>query len=198
MNDSPIKNGLTEEEKISLLKLARGTIEHYLAEGKAPAPADLSVEITPGMAEERAAFVTLHKQGMLRGCIGEIFPRQALYNSVISNALNAAANDPRFPAVRADELEQIDLEISALTVPAEVNSYEDICIGTDGVVLKKGSRSAVFLPQVATEQGWGIGETLTHLSMKAGLPADAWKADTQFLTFQAEVFGEKGMLYQRP
>ena len=76
-------------------------------------------------------------------------------------------------------------------MPAPVASYQDIRIGTDGVILQKGSRSAVFLPQVAPEQGWDVTQTLTHLAMKAGLPSNAWKEDTRFLVFQAEVFAER-------
>ena len=79
---------------------------------------------------------------------------------------------------------------SALTPPAPVDSYEKIRIGTDGVVLRKDGRSAVFLPQVAPEQGWDLNQTLTHLSQKAGLPPDAWKEGASFLVFQADVFGE--------
>ena len=75
-------------------------------------------------------------------------------------------------------------------VPKPVPSYQDIRIGTDGVILQKNARSAVFLPQVAPEQGWDVAQTLTHLAMKAGLPSDAWKQGADFLVFQAEVFGE--------
>jgi AmmeMemoRadiSam system protein A len=113
-----------------------------------------------------------------------------LYKSVISNAVNAAVNDPRFNPVSKDELKDITIEISALTPPKPIDSYKDIRIGTDGVVLKKGDYQAVFLPQVAPEQNWTRDEMLENLSLKAGLPADGWKTDASFLTFQAEVFGE--------
>ena len=90
-----------------------------------------------------------------------------------------------------NELPEISIEISALTVPRQVESYKDIKIGLDGMVLQKGYSKAVFLPQVAPEQGWNLDQTLTNLAMKAGLPPDAWKQGCKFLTFQAEVFGEK-------
>ncbi len=182
---------LSEDEKEILLALARKTIVYYLKNRKTPEPADLGITITEPLKEQRAAFVTLNKNSMLRGCIGDIFPRQSLYQSVISNAINAAVRDWRFAPVKMSECNDITIEISALTVPKPVASAEDIRIGTDGVVLSKNGRSAVFLPQVAPEQGWGLPETLSHLSLKAGLSADAWKEGAEFLVFQAEVFGEE-------
>jgi AmmeMemoRadiSam system protein A len=118
-------------------------------------------------------------------------PRQALYKSVIANAINAAVNDWRFTPVTTDELSSIKIEISALTVPQPIISYNLIRLGTDGVILKKDSYSALFLPQVAPEQKWILEETLTHLSLKAGLPSDGWKKGATFEVFQAEVFGEE-------
>jgi len=182
---------LTDGEKKMLLELARKTIVYYLEKNKHPAPAELGLVITEGVKERRAAFVTLKEKGELRGCIGEIFPSQPLYESVISNAVNAAVSDPRFNAVTKDEVKNLSIEISALTPPEKIDSYKDIRIGTDGMVLKKSGRSAVFLPQVAPEQGWDLETTLTYLSRKAGLSADAWKEGASYLTFQAEVFGEQ-------
>jgi AmmeMemoRadiSam system protein A len=136
------------------------------------------------------AFVTLHKRGQLRGCIGEIFPRRALVEAVAEQAINAAFHDPRFPRLHAGELDEIDIEISALTPPHPVESYDEIVIGRHGVVLEKNGRSAVFLPQVAPEQGWGLEETLTHLALKAGLASSDWKSGCRFEVFEAIVFGE--------
>jgi len=127
---------------------------------------------------------------MLRGCIGDIFPQRPLYKSVIRNAINACFNDRRFPPVAEAECKDITIEISALTVPEPVASADEIRIGTDGVVLSKDGRSAVFLPQVAPEQGWDVDQMLTQLSLKAQLTADAWKEGASFLVFQADVFGE--------
>ncbi|HCE45968.1 MAG TPA: hypothetical protein DET40_20675 [Lentisphaeria bacterium] len=189
VKENPEK-GLTVEEKKMLLELARKTIVYYLEKNKPPTPAELGFVLTDGVKEQRAAFVTLKEKGELRGCIGEIFPSQPLYESVLSNAVNSAVNDPRFNAVARDEVKNLSIEISALTPPKKVDSYKDIRIGTDGMVLKKSGRSAVFLPQVAPEQGWDLETTLTYLSRKAGLPADAWKEGASYLTFQAEVFGE--------
>lgn len=182
---------LTEGDKKLLLSLARKSLVYFLEKRKVPELPDLNIEINSRLEQQRAVFVTLKKDGNLRGCIGEIFPRQPLYNSVISNAINAGVYDPRFNPVSREECDELSIEISALTVPHEVSSYDKIRIGTDGVVLRKHGRSAVFLPQVAPEQGWNLEQTLTHLSLKACLPADAWKKEAAFLTFQAVVFGEE-------
>jgi AmmeMemoRadiSam system protein B/AmmeMemoRadiSam system protein A len=181
---------LTEDEKKQLLTLARKTITSYLQNGRVPEPSEIGVTITTDMASPRAAFVTLKKDSHLRGCIGDIFPQRPLYRSVITNAVNAAVKDRRFKPVTKEELSGLTIEISALTPPAPVDSYEKIRIGTDGVVLRKNGRSAVFLPQVAPEQGWDLNQTLTRLSQKAGLPPDAWKEGAGFLVFQAYVFSE--------
>jgi AmmeMemoRadiSam system protein A len=114
-----------------------------------------------------------------------------LYKSVILNAINASLNDRRFPPVTDAECKDIKIEISALTSPQPIDSYDKIRIGTDGVVLNKDDSKAVFLPQVAPEQGWDLNQMLTQLSLKAGLPPDAWKEGTSFLVFQADVFGEE-------
>ena len=184
------QNLLTPQDKTNLLKLARDTLSTYLQTKKQPTPKELGIEITPGMKEVMGAFVTLHKKGQLRGCIGEIFPRREVYKAVIEHAINAGANDYRFQPVTAEELPELDLEISALSQPERVSSYDDIIIGKHGMVLHKGGRQAVFLPQVAPEQGWDLAETLTHLSMKAGLPANAWQEGAEFDVFEAIVFGE--------
>jgi AmmeMemoRadiSam system protein B/AmmeMemoRadiSam system protein A len=182
---------LSAEQRSVLLSLARKTLIYYLQHSKTPEPTDLGITVAGILKQPRAAFVTLTKQGQLRGCIGDIMPHQPLYQSVINNAVNAAIHDPRFRPVHIEECNDITLEISVLTVPRPVASYRDIRIGTDGVILQKYGRSAVFLPQVAPEQGWDLEQTLTHLSQKAGLPPDAWKEKADFLTFQAEVFGEE-------
>jgi AmmeMemoRadiSam system protein B/AmmeMemoRadiSam system protein A len=190
---SPAKNNtaLTQEDHKTLLLLARKTIEYYLQNERVPTPEQLGVVVTEPMKVPRAAFVTLKKNSDLRGCIGEVMPMQALYKSVIVNAINAAVNDYRFSPVTAAELDGLDIEISALTVPQPVVSYNQIRLGADGIILEKGGRMALFLPQVATEQSWTLEETLTHLSLKAGLPRDGWKEGASFNVFQAEVFGEK-------
>lgn len=181
---------LTEEDKKQLLALARGTIIYALRNRRVPEASDLGVTISDAMRCPRAAFVTLKKHSLLRGCIGDIFPQRPLYKSVILNAINACFNDRRFKPVAEDECGDITIEISALTAPEPVDSADKVRIGIDGVVLSKDGRSAVFLPQVAPEQGWDINQMLTQLSLKAQLPSDAWKEGASFLVFQADVFGE--------
>lgn len=182
---------LTEQDKKQLLALARRTIDYVLKKRRVPEPAELDVTVTDAMRFPQGAFVTLKKNAHLRGCIGDIFPQRPLYKSVIMNAIRASLNDKRFQPVTQDECDDITIEISVLTVPKPVSSPDEIRIGTDGVVLSKEGRSAVYLPQVAPEQGWNLEQTLTHLSQKAGLPPDAWRDDASFLVFQAVVFGEQ-------
>ena len=181
---------LTEQDKKQLLALARKTIIYALRNRRVPQASDLGITITDSMRKPRAAFVTLKKHSLLRGCIGDIFPQRPLYRSIIVNAINACFNDRRFQPVTEDECGDITIEISALTKPEPVTSADKIRIGTDGVVLSKDGHSAVYLPQVAPQQGWDLNQTLTQLSLKAQLPADAWKEGASFLVFQAVVFGE--------
>ncbi len=181
---------LAQEDRQRLLTLARKTMDFCLEKQRVPQASELGVAISEAMRCPRAAFVTLKKDHTLRGCIGDIFPQKPLYKSVIENAINACFNDRRFPQVSKDECKDITIEISALTAPEPVASADEIRIGTDGVVLNKNNRSAVFLPQVAPEQGWDLDQTLTQLSLKAQLPPDAWKQGASFLVFQADVFGE--------
>jgi AmmeMemoRadiSam system protein B/AmmeMemoRadiSam system protein A len=194
-NSSEIKpeaniHELSKEDKKQLLALARKSLVYFLHNRKAPEASDLNVTVSDAMKRQRAAFVTLKENSQLRGCIGDIFPRQPLYKSVISNAINAGVNDRRFLPVTEAECNDITIEISALTVPKPIASSDEIRIGIDGVVLSKNGYGAVFLPQVAPEQGWDVNQMLTQLSLKAGLPPDAWKEGANFLVFQAEVFGE--------
>jgi len=200
-----VNENLSENDKKQLLTLARKTITCYLKNKQVPQPSELGITLSEVMRVPRAAFVTLKKDALvqkggeekaqeaplLRGCIGDIFPRRPLYKSVIGNAINAAVNDRRFRPVTIDECNDITIEISALTAPKPISSADEIRIGIDGVVLNKDGRSAVFLPQVATEQGWDLNQTLTNLSRKAGLAGDAWKEGASFLVFQAVVFGEE-------
>ena len=177
---------LNSSDRKALLTMARETIDRYLTTKTAP----LARNPSPDLEQTRGMFVTLNKHGHLRGCIGEIVAEKPLYQLVGSVALKSALEDPRFPPLRREELKDIEIEISVLTPAAPVAGAEDIVVGRDGVILKKNGRSAVFLPQVATEQGWSRNEMLDQLCMKAGLPAGCWKSGAQFLTFQAEVFSE--------
>ena len=191
MEPSADAAALAEDDKKRLLELARKTIEYVMEKQAFPEAADLGVEVTPPMKAIRGAFVTLEKEGMLRGCIGDIFPSRPLYKAVIANAFNAAFRDTRFRPVTKDEIPELHVEISVLSPPAPVDSYERIIVGRHGVLLSKEGRRAVYLPQVAPEQGWDRDTMLVHLSQKAGLPQDAWKEGASFEVFEAAVFEEE-------
>lgn len=192
MEKNPHPATLSETDKRQLLKLARQTLVYFMTHKRRPEPEELGIEVTPGMKQLMGAFVTLHKYGELRGCIGTIEPSRPIYQVVMEYVLHAAFDDNRFPPVEASEVPDLHIEISAYSEgPRPVASYRDIVIGKHGIVLQKGNRRALFLPQVAPEQGWDIEETLRHLSMKAGLPSDAWKEGASFSVFEAIVFGEE-------
>ena len=177
--------GLTAEEKRALLELARKTIEAKCRGEKAPAPEAKS----PTLSELRGAFVTLHKAGRLRGCIGQIQARQPLVKTVADMAVAAAFDDPRFPSLRAEELKEIDIEISVLTPLRRITDVREIQVGTHGIYMRKGGYSGLLLPQVATEWKWDRTAFLEHTCEKAHLPKDAWKdKETEIYIFSADVF----------
>ncbi|MBR4251513.1 MAG: AmmeMemoRadiSam system protein B [Kiritimatiellae bacterium] len=182
---------LAPDDKHTLLTLARTVIDEALHGDALAELDDMSLPLTPALRERRGAFVTLTIDGELRGCIGEILPRRPLVRVVADHALSAAFEDPRFPPLTAAEWPSVRIEISALTPPRPVDSWHDIQIGRHGMTLSLHGRMAVFLPQVAPEQGWDLETTLTHLSRKAGLPADAWRDPAcRFSVFEADVFHE--------
>jgi len=181
--------GLTKEEKATLLKLARETLVAHV-NGKA-LPRLGNYPLTQRLKEKAGAFVTLRARGNLRGCIGYIEGIKPLAETVQENACNAATGDPRFSRVRPAELDGIDIEISVMSPLVKAKSYKDVIAGTHGVVLKKGWHQGVFLPQVATETGWDRDTFLSHLSAdKAGLGPEDYKTADLYL-FTADVFGEK-------
>ncbi len=179
---------LTREERITLLKIARAAIEAELKGEALRLPAVSS----PGLMERRGAFVTLHKHGQLRGCIGNFVSEKPLYETVADMALSAAFHDPRFRPLEARELPEIDIEISALTPLTPVSSPEEIEVGKHGIYIINGPYRGVLLPQVATEYSWDRYTFLDQTCLKAGMMPGCWKMpDTQILVFSAEVFGEK-------
>jgi AmmeMemoRadiSam system protein B/AmmeMemoRadiSam system protein A len=180
---------LNKAQRKKLLEIARKSIETYLRTGK-------KLELTesdPGLNKEMGSFVTLHKHGELRGCIGNIIGRGPLYLTVRDMAVEAAVNDPRFASLGEGELKDIEIEVSVLTPLERINDPDKIKMGLHGVLVRRGFNSGVFLPQVATETGWSRDEFMSNLcSHKAGLPADAWKdKSTEVYIFTAEVFSEK-------
>ncbi len=194
--ETPPENGaedfLSSQEKKTLLSMARRSIEYVFEHRKAPRSDLFKAEATDNMKKTAGCFVTLNLGNDLRGCIGEIEPVRPLYQAVTARAVDSAFRDPRFPQLSPAELEHVTIEISALTPSKPVKSYQDIVIGKHGMTITKEGRSAVFLPQVAPEQGWDLATTLTYLSRKAGLAPDAWKSpDAEFTVFEAVVFREE-------
>ncbi len=180
---------LNKEQRKRLLEIARNSIATYLKTHK---KLELSEE-DPLLLKEMGAFVTLHKNGQLRGCIGNLIAKGPLYLTVRDMSVEAAVGDPRFSAVELSELKDIEIEISALSPLERIDSAEKIKLGTHGVLIKRGFNSGVFLPQVATETGWSKEEFLSNLcSHKAGLAPSAWQdKSTEIYIFTAEVFSEK-------
>jgi len=189
-SDSELTSTLSFSQKKRLLDMARQTINQYIRDGK-----KLKVEnVDPRLAQPEGAFVTLHRKGHLRGCIGRIIGAQPLYLTVRDMAISAATADPRFPQVKPEELDEIDVEVSVLSEPREIDDVADIKLGIHGVIISRGLfHSGVFLPQVADETGWTKSEFLSQLcSQKAGLPPDAWKdPKTKIEIFTADVFSER-------
>ncbi|MBU2541757.1 MAG: AmmeMemoRadiSam system protein B [Candidatus Omnitrophica bacterium] len=182
------KELLSQDQKNKLLKLARDTIRHFLTTGKT-----LEVkEDDPILKQTMGAFVTLHKKGQLRGCIGNIIGTKALYLTVRDMAIASATEDPRFSSVTKDELPDIDIEISALSPLKKITNHDEIILGKHGVLVKDFFRSGVYLPQVATETGWTKEQFMSSLcASKAGIAPDAWKTGKcEIYIFSAEVFRE--------
>ncbi len=179
---------LTGTEKQALLKIARGSIEIKLSGEELP-----GIKIDKGtLVDRRGVFVTLTKNGELRGCIGYIQPLKPLAEAVQEMAIAAATSDLRFQPVTKDELPEIKVEISVLSKLAKVEKINEIKIGRDGLYIIAEGKSGLLLPQVATEQGWDRDQFLQQVCQKAGLPPNTWKKKEAVLyRFTAEVFGEE-------
>jgi len=176
---------------LTLLEVARKTLESSVKEGKRPDLNSGEYTLSQTLKNKRGVFVTLNKNGNLRGCIGHIQPREQLFDAVIDNTINSSMNDARFKPVSEDELPDIEIDISVLSPIKKISGAEKFITGKHGIIIRLGGMKAVFLPQVATEQGWDREETLAQLCNKAGLPSYAWKDDEmEFFVFTAEVFHE--------
>lgn len=189
---------LVPEEEHLLLRIARDALEAWVRERRR---VDVNhYPLTDRLREKHGAFVTLRKGHELRGCIGYTANRESLAETVRDNAINAASNDFRFPPVTADELEDITIEVSALT-PGDtpdtpfkrVDDVGEIVIGRDGLYLEvPPSRGGLLLPQVAVEQGWDVPHFLSGVCRKAGYPDRAWEhPDARLYRFSAQVFSER-------
>lgn len=176
---------MNKPEQQKLLQIAKSAVETYIETGKI-------IEIeedNPNLNQHQGVFVTLEKDNNLRGCIGIFESNEPLYQNVIEMAIAAATQDPRFSPISKDELNKLEYEISVLSPLRKINSWKEIEIGKHGVEIKQGSRSGVFLPQVATENNWDLDTFMSVLcSQKAGLPSDCWKnPETEIYVFTAQI-----------
>lgn len=181
---------LTETEKATLFAIAEDTLQWCVAGGKGRFSFDAH-EITPKLKEPMATFVTLKIGGRLRGCIGSLEPVAPLYQSIHENAINASTRDFRFRPVTPMELDQIDVHLSILSPIRDIDSVDEFRIGEHGIIVEKGMHRAVYLPEVAPEQGWTKEETLSSLSVKAGMNADGWRSGTRFKVFSSVVLDKE-------
>lgn len=169
-----------------MLDLARRALSEAVLHQKVlefPSPIGL-------LAQPAGAFVTIHRQGRLRGCLGYVEPHMPLAEVVARMAIAVCQDDPRFAPVRAEELNDLEIEVSVLSPLAPVTP-EQIVVGRHGLVVKQGPFRGLLLPQVATQYHWSPERFLEETCAKAGLPRDAWKeASTQIEAFTAEVFSE--------
>ncbi len=180
---------LSKEAQKILLKLARQAIQGYAVTSATP-------KIEPGnytvLNERRGIFVTIYKDGKLRGCIGVHESELPLYKQVAKTAIDAAFFDRRFPKLRPEEIEDIKIELSVYLSPlVKIDNVSQYEVGKHGIIMRKGRRGATFLPHVPLEQGWDRKETLEQLCRKAGLAPGAWRdKDMEFYIYSTQVFGE--------
>lgn len=183
------KGPLSASEGREALMLVRSSLEHFILNGRLLVP---TKPFTGGLATPCGAFVSLHtRDGELRGCIGHMQSDGPLGELLLELAVAAGTRDSRFPAVTKQELPDLVYEVSVLT-PMVPTDPAKVVPGVHGLYVRRGHRSGVLLPQVATEWGWDREEFLAHTCNKAGLPADAWKQPgTEVLTFTAQVVSEE-------
>lgn len=177
---------LSEEERNEILRVARESVTEAVVHGRV-----LSSYPHSGIFERQiGVFVTLHVGGKLRGCIGVIHPQEEFGKSLTQTAASAALEDPRFHKMEPMELEKAEIEISLLS-EMEPTTAEEIEVGKDGLVVERGIRRGLLLPQVAVEHHLDRERFLEETCLKAGLPRDSWKdAETKIYRFQCEVFSE--------
>ncbi len=178
---------LTDQEKNTLLDIAKNAIADKINHRETP---ELNID-SDNLRLKRGAFVTLKKQGRLRGCIGYIKAYKPLWKTVQEMAVAAAFHDPRFPSLRAEEIQQLTFEISVLSPLKRIAEVNEIEVGKHGLYIIRGYNSGLLLPQVATEYKWDRETFLEETCHKAGLPPDAWKdKETEIYIFSADYFSD--------
>ncbi|RXE55235.1 hypothetical protein ABH15_10605 [Methanoculleus taiwanensis] len=185
---------LTPEEGRLALQVARKAIEHAVNRERYTPPA-----LPPIFDEKRGVFVTIKRQGTLRGCIGLPYPIRPLGDAIVEAAVSAALEDPRFPAVSGRELSELELEVTVLTLPEPLTCPPaerpaNVVIGKHGLIVSGMGTSGLLLPQVPVEYNWESREFLDHTCQKAGLNPDCWKrGDVNVLTFEGQIFEEQAV-----
>ncbi len=178
---------LTDQDKKTLLEIVKRAIIAKASNRELP---KLTME-SPILKEKRGAFVTLKKRGLLRGCIGYIKAFKPLCDTVQEMAVAAAFHDPRFPALKKDEVDQLTFEISVLSPFKRIRDIGEIEVGKHGLYIVNGYNSGLLLPQVAIEYEWDRETFLEQTCYKAGLNAQAWKdKKTEIYIFSADYFGD--------
>jgi hypothetical protein len=183
--------GLTEDEKQTLFAMARDTL--LWSVGGRKGSFDFGrYTLTPRLKGKSATFVTFKNKDDLRGCVGCLQAREAMYLSVHTSA-DSAAHDSRFEGnpISSGEIPEIEIHVSILSAMKPIPSLSEFKIGEHGILIQKGYRSAVYLPEVAVEQRWTQEETLSHLSQKANLAPDAWQQGASFMVFSSVVIAEE-------
>jgi AmmeMemoRadiSam system protein A len=182
---------LTDSDKEKLLSIARCAME-TAAGAASEHPVEIDESDSDILGARAGAFVSLHKKGQLRGCIGRFEADGPLADTVADMAVAASRNDPRFSSVTPDETDDIDIEISVLSPLRRISDVSEIEVGVHGLYMIRGMRRGTLLPQVAAERGWDRETFLGETCIKAGLKRDAWQdADTEIYVYDAVVFGEK-------
>jgi len=178
------KYSLSQEEKTELLRLARSAINQLIREKKI---INYSTE-NQNFLTKKGVFVTLRKKEFLRGCIGFIEPLLPLYQTVIQASVYAACRDQRFPPVSEEELDDLEIEISVLSPLKKIHDSSLIRVGKHGLVISKGNKKGLLLPQVPVEKNWSRETFLQQACLKAGLPPNTWKSDAEIYVFEAIIF----------
>jgi AmmeMemoRadiSam system protein A len=178
---------LTEDDQQLLLQIARNAVRSYLS-GQPP---HLTNVPSGTLAEPQGVFVSIHRGGELRGCIGNVHPAGPLYRTAAECAIAAAVGDPRFMPLMMAELPEVEFEISVLSSMVPMQDFSEIEVGTHGLLISKRDARGLLLPQVATMYGWDRERFLQETCKKAGLRPDDWKEDATIQHFTALVFGER-------
>jgi len=186
---------LSDSDGVVLVKTARKAVTEFLSNGNRM---KLESDLKEKFSFNSGVFVTLNNPDGLRGCIGFPMPEKKLSHAIIEGAIAAATEDPRFPSVKTNELNDIVFEVTVLTPPIVVDVsdpmeyLEKIKVGRDGLIIRHSFSSGLLLPQVPVEYGWNVEEFLQHICEKAGLSRDTWKNESvKIEKFEGIIFKEE-------